>query len=154
MTDDDFDYPDRVRTCALWDVGGAGYIATVAIGADGATHMMLANWVDIGSDTVLFDPTCQAVAHEQLGELPAGVSPPNNTRPAVKLKPTIQFEHRSESDDNRLPKRSGPGSEAIADRTRMRTDANTCATNPAPRNSQQTIHQPSSAVCNKEWAAL
>jgi len=71
VTEDDFDQLDRVRTCALWDVGLPGYSAAVTVGADGATYLMLASFVDLGSQSALFDPTCAAVAHEQLGELPA-----------------------------------------------------------------------------------
>jgi hypothetical protein len=61
---------DNARAACLCDVGGAGLIATVAVSADGAEHLVLADRDRIGDDKARVDIGCPAAEHEQIGELP------------------------------------------------------------------------------------
>jgi hypothetical protein len=61
---------DNSRAACLCDVGGAGLIATVAVSADGAEHLVLADRDRIGDDNARVDIGCPAAEHEQIGELP------------------------------------------------------------------------------------
>jgi hypothetical protein len=72
MTDNTH-YVDSQRTACLYDVGQAEYSAVVAVAADGSEHLLLAFQAAIGDTNATYDPTCQAVSHEQTGPLPLDV---------------------------------------------------------------------------------
>jgi hypothetical protein len=61
---------DNSRAACLCDVGGDRLIATVAVAADGAEHLVLADRDRIGDDSACVDTGCRDAEHEQLGELP------------------------------------------------------------------------------------
>lgn len=61
---------DNVRSACLCDAGGTEYVAAVAVAADGAEHLVLAQHSAIGDQSVRYDSACRDVAHEQLGPLP------------------------------------------------------------------------------------
>jgi hypothetical protein len=67
---DDSHHIDSPRSVCLCDVGAPGYVAAVAIEADGSQHFVLAENESIGDATVRYDASCSAVEHEQLGRLP------------------------------------------------------------------------------------
>ena len=74
MTNDDgTSYMDRRRTVRLWDVGGDGYQATVAVAPDGTETLLLANLDDTNDLGVTFDPRSRHARHEQLGRLPRNI---------------------------------------------------------------------------------
>jgi hypothetical protein len=64
---------DNDRTACLCDVGQDDYVAATAIAADGTEHLVLAEQASINDPTVVYDPTCSDVAHEQPGPLPLDV---------------------------------------------------------------------------------
>jgi hypothetical protein len=71
VTDTDrTDYIDPARTACLCDVGGAGYVATVAVAADGSTRLVLTQADRIGDENARYDPTTPQAPHEQCGALP------------------------------------------------------------------------------------
>ena len=70
MTADDFDIPDVARSARLSDVGLAGYVATVAVSADGTEHLVLAHGAALGDPRVRYDPDTLDALHEQCGPLP------------------------------------------------------------------------------------
>jgi len=61
---------DGNRTCSLHSQGGHDLLAATVIGAD-ATYLAIVDADRLGDGTPLRDPHCRAVAHEQLGPLPA-----------------------------------------------------------------------------------
>jgi hypothetical protein len=73
VINDRADLIDDLRSCCLCDVGQPAYIAVTAVAADGSSHLLLAEAGFVGDESVTYDPTCAAVAHEQLGPLPLGV---------------------------------------------------------------------------------
>ena len=68
--DDNANLIDDHHTVCLCDVGRPDYLAAVCVAADGTTHLILAERDSINVDTVRYDRTCAAVAHEQTGPLP------------------------------------------------------------------------------------
>jgi hypothetical protein len=67
MTHQPMNIVDLDRSACLCDVGLPEWRAVTVVEPDGATHLMLVWDHRQGS----YDPTCGAVAHEQLGPLPA-----------------------------------------------------------------------------------
>jgi hypothetical protein len=61
---------DERRSACLCDIGGGGYLAAVAVAADGSEHLVVAEFESMGDETVRYDGSCAAVVHEQLGVLP------------------------------------------------------------------------------------
>jgi hypothetical protein len=74
VSDDRTSLLDDDHTRCLCDVGGDGYIAATAVADDGSTHLLLARVDAIGNSDVTYDPTCQDISHEQLGQLPEHVT--------------------------------------------------------------------------------
>lgn len=70
MSGDGANLLDNFRSACLCDVGAAKYVAAVAVAADGAEHLVLAQCSAVGDPTVRYDSTCRDIAHEQLGPLP------------------------------------------------------------------------------------
>jgi hypothetical protein len=68
MTDDRHAVIDHRRSACLCD-RGCDYIAATVIDAGGTEYLMLLRRSDIGR-SVLYDPGCATVGHEQLGPLP------------------------------------------------------------------------------------
>ena len=63
---------DHRRSVSLRDVGGGNFAATVAIDGAGVEYLLVVFSGHVGS-SIVYDPSCSTVAHEQLGELPAHV---------------------------------------------------------------------------------
>lgn len=61
---------DSARSACLCDVGAPGYVAAVAIAADGSQHLILGEVGCFGDERVRYDADCTGVEHEQLGQLP------------------------------------------------------------------------------------
>jgi hypothetical protein len=61
---------DPDRTACLCDLGRPDYLAATAVAADGSEHLVLARCDALGDETVRYDHTCAAAAHDQLGALP------------------------------------------------------------------------------------
>jgi hypothetical protein len=67
---DDRGIVDRARTVNLADVGGPGYEAATVIDRNGNAHLALVQRSLIGNLTAVYDESCSAVEHEQLGARP------------------------------------------------------------------------------------
>jgi hypothetical protein len=62
---------DLARTTCLCDVGAPGLWAAVAVAPDGTDHLLVADLDSLGDERVRYDAACAAIAHDQLGPLPA-----------------------------------------------------------------------------------
>ncbi len=73
MTDSDALVIDPLRQACLCGYGAPGYRAVVAVDAQGAEHLVLADVDRINDDTAVVDTGCAAAEHEQDGPLPLDV---------------------------------------------------------------------------------
>lgn len=71
MVDDEHtDFVDVARSACLCDVGAPEHVAATVVSADGSTHLIFAKREGLGDESMLYQPDCPHVVHEQLGELP------------------------------------------------------------------------------------
>lgn len=61
---------DDDRSACLCDAGLPGYVAAVAVAADGRTDLVLANEELVGDDRHTYNHATPEARHEQLGPLP------------------------------------------------------------------------------------
>lgn len=70
MSTDSANLIDYERTACLCSAGQPNYWAAVCVTASGDEHLVLAKHSAIGNPAVLYDPTCNRIAHDQLRPLP------------------------------------------------------------------------------------